>query len=244
MKKNILLTCIVCFNLMLISGCSSNAPKDSPAADNPKSSVLAEDPEDTASADIENDSKGGLSHPSDSNTSPDTDSSADPSEIRTAEGYVMAVDGDIMYVDLENTGGRNYPGEGEDRKVAFNIADAKQIQTDTSVFSPSRDNLVRTGINVKIKYYIKNGVNIATELTSDGDELEPVTYVSIGHPSYISDSKITLFITDGENSGKTIDYNLSECDSSTETISLNDLVVVTYYCRQGIYFATSFSIAS
>lgn len=37
------------------------------------------------------------------------------------------MDGNLIYVDLENTGGRNYPGEVEDRKVVFNIANSEQI---------------------------------------------------------------------------------------------------------------------
>ena len=34
-----------------------------------------------------------------------------------------------MYADLKNTGSRLYPGEGEDRKVAFDISNAEQVQT-------------------------------------------------------------------------------------------------------------------
>ena len=94
-------------------------------------------------------------------------------DMQTAEGYVLYSDGYTMYVDLENTGSRRYPGEGEDRKVAFDISDAEQIQTNVSEFNPARANLIRSGIQVTIEYYVKDGVNIATKLTSDGDEKEP-----------------------------------------------------------------------
>ena len=36
-----------------------------------------------------------------------------------------------MYADLKNTGSRLYPGEGEDRKVAFDISNAEQVQTNS-----------------------------------------------------------------------------------------------------------------
>ena len=41
------------------------------------------------------------------------------------------------------------------------------------LFNPARANLIRSGIQVTIEYYVKDGVNIATKLTSDGDEKEP-----------------------------------------------------------------------
>ena len=99
---------------------------------------------------------------------------ADPaSEKYTADGYVLEVDNDIMYVDLENPGSRTYPGEGEDRKVAFDISGAEQIQTNVSEFNPERKNIIRSGINVSIEYYTENGKNIATKVSTNGDELEP-----------------------------------------------------------------------
>ena len=52
-------------------------------------------------------------------------------------------------------------------------ADAEQVQTNVSEFNPARANLIRSGIQVTIEYYVKDGVNIATKLTSDGDEKEP-----------------------------------------------------------------------
>lgn len=105
--------------------------------------------------------------------SSDDDKTEDSLDMQTAEGYVLSSDGYTMYVDLENTSSRLYSGEGEDRKVAFDISDAEQIQTNVSEFNPARANLIRSGIQVTIEYYVKDGVNIATKLTSDGDEKEP-----------------------------------------------------------------------
>ena len=40
------------------------------------------------------------------------------------------------------------------------------------LFNPARANLIRSGNQVTIEY-VKDGGNIATKLTSDGDEKEP-----------------------------------------------------------------------
>ena len=40
------------------------------------------------------------------------------------------------------------------------------------LFNPARANLIRSGNQVTIEY-VKDGVHIATKLTSDGDEKEP-----------------------------------------------------------------------
>lgn len=37
----------------------------------------------------------------------------------------------------------------------------------------ARETLIRSGIHVEIEYYVENGVNIATKISSNGDELEP-----------------------------------------------------------------------
>lgn len=95
-------------------------------------------------------------------------------EIQKTEGYILGYDETTIYVDLENTGSRTYPGEGEDRKVAFDISDAEQIQTEVSEFNPARETLICSGIHVEIEYYVENGVNIATKISSNGDELEPI----------------------------------------------------------------------
>ncbi len=50
---------------------------------------------------------------------------------------------------------------------------AEQVQTDVSDFNPERKNIIRSGINVSIEYYTENGKNIATKVSTNGDELEP-----------------------------------------------------------------------
>lgn len=85
-------------------------------------------------------------------------------ELIKALGYVLEVDDNLMYLDLENTEGRTYPGEGEDRAVVFDIGSA-QIDAPRGV---------RTGITADVTYYIEDGKNIAMEVKSDGDEKEPI----------------------------------------------------------------------
>lgn len=171
------------------------------------------------------------------NPSANLDAPTESPEILSTEGYVMSVDGNTMYVDLENTGGRTYPGEGEDRKVAFDISNAEQIQTDISEIYPARSNLIRSGIHVDIEYYVQNGINIATKLTSNSQELGPITYLSVGYITAITDSSITVKVTDSDNAGEILDFDLSHCDPISENISIDDLVTITYYIEQDINYA-------
>ena len=166
----------VCFILAFITGCSPAAASSTDNTSGSESGTQVTQPEN-------NDSEDSAPDPDESADSPDAsdhNSGSDPAPEtagqpveQTAEGFVLSVENDIMYVDLENPGSRTYPGEGEDRKVAFDISGAEQVQTDVSDFNPERKNIIRSGINVSIEYYTENGKNIATKVSTNGDELEP-----------------------------------------------------------------------
>lgn len=96
--------------------------------------------------------------------------------LQTVQAYVLSVDGTTMYVDLENPGARTYPGEGEERQTAFDISNAEQIQTEISDVYPASNHFIRSCVSVEIEYYTKNGVNIATKLTSNGQEIAPLYF--------------------------------------------------------------------
>lgn len=195
-----------------------------------------------------NESKNGTSINGDSSLPNNADSSnsgsstnsneeeASPS-IQTTVGYVLSCDGNIIYADLKNTGSRLYPGEGENRKVAFDISNAEQIQTNISEFNPVNDNLICPGIQVTIEYYVENGMNIATKLTSDGDGKEPYSPVAIGKVSSVSDTELIILVTEGDNIGETITFNLSVCDPILDPISVDSQVAIAYYTKQDINYA-------
>ncbi len=96
--------------------------------------------------------------------------------LQTVQAYVLSVDGTTMYVDLENPGARTYPGEGEERQTAFDISNAEQIQTEISDVYPASNHFIRSCVSVEIEYYTENGVNIATKLTSNGQEIAPLYF--------------------------------------------------------------------
>lgn len=234
MKKQRLLTAFTCISLVIfLSGCSLNENfSDAPSSD---TETIGELDTDNKSPADTTDPEDNISSGNDFSTNPEKP--AESPEIQSTEGYVMSVDGNTMYVDLENTGGRTYPGEGEDRKVAFDISDAEQIQTNISEVYPARNHLIRSGIHVDIEYYVQNGVNIATKLTSDSVELGLVVHISDGYVTAITESSITVYVTDLENSGKTLDFDLSDCDSFSENITIDSIVSVTYYIKRNINYA-------
>ena len=159
MKKYVLLSIITCFSLPFTSSCSffnpsSNievsAPKDSteesasndtisdsskydesenfespqsPNTDTTESDNAASEGETTPSSDVEDSSY--------ADSSVNADEAETTPDIQTTVGYVLSVDENTMYADLKNTGSRLYPGEGEDRKAAFDISNAEQVQTNS-----------------------------------------------------------------------------------------------------------------
>lgn len=166
----------VCFILAFFTGCSSAAASSADNNNGSESGTQITQPGNIDSEDgaSDPDESADIPDTSDHNSGSDlTSGTADQSVEQTAEGFVLSVDNNIMYVDLENPGSRTYPGEGEDRKVAFDISGAEQVQTDVSDFNSERKNIIRSGINVSIEYYTENGKNIATKVSTNGDELEP-----------------------------------------------------------------------
>lgn len=112
----------------------------------------------------------------DDTTQTDTVEETQNNPIETVQAYVLSVDGTTMYVDLENPGARTYPGEGEERQTAFDISNAEQIQTEISDVYPASSHFIRSCVSVEIEYYTENGVNIATKLTSNGQEIAPLYF--------------------------------------------------------------------
>ena len=97
----------------------------------------------------------------------------------TTEGYVLRVEGSIMYLDEVNTGGRTYGDEGQDRATAYDLSNAV-------INAPGG---VRSGLTVDLTYYIENNINKALEVNSDGDEKEPmVPYVLPDETNYENES--------------------------------------------------------
>lgn len=91
----------------------------------------------------------------------------DPSggrETYETAGYVLSVDGNTMRIDEENTEGRTYQGEGEDRATVYDLGMAL---VDCPV-------LIKAGLSVDVEYYVEDGVNYAVHVYSDGDEKEPI----------------------------------------------------------------------
>lgn len=174
---------------------------------------------------------------SNSNFSTNTNEGESSPSIQTTVGYILSCNENTIYVDLQNTGGRLYPGEGENRKVAFDISNAEQVQTNISELNPARNNLVRSGIQVTIEYYVQDEINIATKLTSDGNEMEPYSPVAIGKVITVSDTEVSISVTEGDNIGENISFNLTDCDSSGDTISIDSQVAIAYYTNQDINYA-------
>ena len=112
----------------------------------------------------------------DETTQTDTVEETQNNPLQTVQAYVLSVDGTTMYVDLENPGARTYPGEGEERQTAFDISNAEQIQTEISDVYPASNHFICSCVSVEIEYYTENGVNIATRLTSNGQEIAPLYF--------------------------------------------------------------------
>ena len=157
---------------------------------------------------------------------------------KTVEGYVLETEGNIITVDLENSGERNYPGEGFDRGVDFDITNAEKEVTPAPVYLENRECRIRTGLTVSITYYVENGKNIVTKISTDNDEREVIVYVSSGEVEEFTEEIIKININQGDNSGETVVFNTSEI-TIPEEVEVNSMVTVTYYSKENTYYALS-----
>ena len=158
---------------------------------------------------------------------------------KTVEGYVLNTEGNIITVDLENSGGRNYPQEGLDRGIEFDITNAEKEVIPTSGYSEKMDCRIRTGLTVSITYYEEDGKNIVTKISTDNDEKEMIVYVSSGMIQELTEETITIHVDKGDNNGENIVFNMSETSIPQEA-SESSLVTVTYYLKGDTYYAISF----
>ena len=156
----------------------------------------------------------------------------------TVQGYVLEREGDVISVDLENPGARNYPGEGLDRSVNFSIADAEILQEENPVESAGEEDPIRPGITVEITYHVEGTENRADKITTDNDEKEIITYVSSGEIGEILEHTITLTVSQGEHAGETITVDTSEI-TVPQDLAAGSSATVTYYAKEGIFYAMS-----
>ena len=158
---------------------------------------------------------------------------------KIVEGYVLEAEGNTITVDLENPEGRNYPEEGLDCGVEFDIANAEKEVIPTSGYSENRECKIKTGVTVSITYYEENGKNIVTKISTDNDEKEMIVYVSSGEIEEITDKTIKVHVREGDYSGESLVFDTSET-SIPEEASVNSTVTVTYYLKENTYYALSF----
>lgn len=171
MRKKVLIlsvTSLLFFNLL--NGCgqadkSVSTDSRSVSSESSSSESLDSSTESSSSA-LENDNTMETPDSSDKVDS-STQTPTDTPEEKNIAGYVLSVDGNKMYLDIDNPGARTYIGEGEDRAVLFDVSDAT---LDIPDFVSDH---LRTAIIVDVTYYVKDGKNIATKISSDGIEIEP-----------------------------------------------------------------------
>lgn len=160
-------------------------------------------------------------------------------EIKSATGYVLKKIGNIVYVDLENAGERKYPGEGEDRGVAFDITNATITQEPLVPGDQPSNYPIRKSVTVDILYYVEGDANIVTTIHSDNYEKETMTYISTGTVVNVEENKVTLDITEGDQSGMTAVFNISKslrlCD-----LNVNEKISIMYYITETENLAISY----
>ncbi len=167
------------------------------------------------------------------------DESGSKAEEYTTQAYVFSAEGDTMYVDMENPNCRSYPGEGEERKVAFDISNAEVIQSDFSDVNPETSHPVRTGVIVSIDYHIENDKFIADKITTDGMEHFFIVYMSKGTITHVSETEISVSITEGDHEGETLEFDLTEWDPAGDVLAVDESVNIEYYTKNGVYYVMS-----
>lgn len=149
----------IVMGMMLLSGCSNASSGSFAAAENtvhteieiPKAAAEATEASATGSAE-----RGGT--PTEAAEVRQPQISAAEREKKTVKAYILETGEDTIYVDLKNPAKRAYDGEGENRKVAFDVGTAAFID-------PAHGSV---GESVEITYYEEDGKKIATKVTGDG----------------------------------------------------------------------------
>lgn len=168
----------------------------------------------------------------------------------TANGYLLKVEDNLIYIDPLNRGSRKYHGEGEDRAMIFDVSKAELH------FPKGMDAKLQAGIDVDITYQIKNGKNIAFHIVSDGKVINPHAADEQQTSGFVLNIGDNIMYLDTENSGarttpnegedRAVAFDLSEADIEIERSELTDnrnlrpglCVNVSYYVRDGKNIAT------
>lgn len=232
MKKIILSAATICTICLLLCGCVSETAKD---REKKEETAVQENQETDTTENRPEESASQQTIPEDSQEKA-AETSQDQSY--TVQGYVLEREGDVISVDLENPGARNYPGEGLDRSVNFSIADAEILQEENPVESAGEEDPIRPGITVEITYHVEGTENRADKITTDNDEKEIITYVSSGEIGEILEHTITLTVSQGEHAGETITVDTSEI-TVPQDLAAGSSATVTYYAKEGIFYAMS-----
>lgn len=188
-RVRICFTAGIAMGMILLSGCSNSGEEtvSSPAAAVSSTASETSLPETTAHTEIVI-PKSGTEAPAASaaetkNPTKETalagpeQTTAAEREKKTVKAYILETGEDTIYVDLENPAERAYDGEGEDRKVAFDVGTAAFID-------PAHGSV---GESVEITYYEEEGKKIATKVTGDGVKREA--------PKASSEEKHTVYGT-------------------------------------------------
>lgn len=229
MKKKFFLCMVACFTLTFTCSCSlfdSTSKEQVSTSQNsieePKSDTPSETQKDNSSSNTESENS--------NTTDTDKDTNSEPESSNESKNGT-SINGDSSLpnnADSSNSGSSTNSNEEEA---------SPSIQTNISEFNPVNDNLICPGIQVAIEYYVENGMNIATKLTSDGDGKEPYSPVAIGKVSSVSDTELIILVTEGDNIGETITFNLSVCDPILDSIFVDSQVAIAYYTKQDIIYA-------
>lgn len=240
MKKQFAALAGICCLILLLCSCAPKQNAVEEPTDNSNTTQVVPRSDSADSEDSEENTPAPESEaPPNGSTEDDGGSGV---EEHTAEAYVFSVEGDTMYVDLENPGPRNYPGEGEDRKVAFDISGAEVIQTDISEVNPERGNPVRTAVIVSIDYHTVNGEYIADKITTDGQEHFFTVYMSKGDITAVSETQITVNVTEGDHAGETLAFDLTEWDPVGRVLTVGESVDISYYTKEGVHYVMSIAV--
>lgn len=142
---------------------------------------------------------------------------AETNQLNTISGYVLTSDDNNLYLDTQNPGGRTYPEEGKDRAIHFDISDAQREITDNP--DAEARPYLRSALTVQVTYYVENGKNIATHISSDGVENQLEIMIEIikaytikvdGNDMYVDTENIGERLYPGEGEDRAVHFDLSE----------------------------------
>ena len=67
-------------------------------------------------------------------------------------------------------------------------------------------------------------------------------YMSKGEITAVSETQITVNVTEGDHAGETLEFDLTEWDPVGRVLTVGESVDISYYTKEGVHYVMSIAV--